>query len=524
MEGIYTVASSSSSSLYGNIGCGIKELILSKFPYNYFKYVNVSSELAFHNLKRQFGSNSNREITKRRMPYINIQPIYQVPEPDSFLQNVPLSRNLMDIQYGIDARYLFDVIKDYRYGYGLKFRINRDRIEYEVKITLATLHQQLDLYKALLNQLTWELPLYFKCSLESVIPRTIINYIGKLCRMDITKKKEMIPILLYHLNSISSYPITYKMRNASATDEFFLYYMHNIVVVFSDLSINEGNKKNMVDDEFSISFKVSAEFNLPGLYVITPSPHAYLTDVMIKDITPFVEGEGEVVDYIPLFTLTNLYNRYPKEKDGMVLYGNTIFTTDKSKNGDTDYINLDPIFEPEKQKVIRFYTSYNMKVSTLLNIYILKNRQELIEGEDYVFDYDKLSVKVFNSDYKATYRLIIYININSFNELAIELGNMTTKDKDKLTENKVDIEESLLESEGKSVFDIEYELDGKTIEVSGNYENTTKEAIDKYNDYYGNTRKDYGVIDDTIPTYTDEDGNTYLSGGLDFDDMEIHDE
>ena len=117
MDGIYTMASPSSSSLYGNVGCAIRQLILSKFPYNYFKYMNVSTEIAFHNLRRQFGSNTNNEISKRKYPQLIVQPSYQVPDQDGFLQNIPLTKNDMDIQSNIDRRYLFEVIKDKEYDW-----------------------------------------------------------------------------------------------------------------------------------------------------------------------------------------------------------------------------------------------------------------------------------------------------------------------------------------------------------------------------------------------------------------------
>ena len=221
MDGIYTMASPSTSSLYGNVGCAIRQLILSKFPYNFFQYMNVSTEVAFHNLRRQFGSNTRTEMTKRKYPQLIIQPSYQVPDQDAFLQNIPLTKNDMDIQSNLDKRYLFEVIKDNEHNWALKFKVNRDRIEYEISVITQTMHQQLDLYKAMLNQMTWDRTFYYPAALEAVIPKTMINYMGKLCNIDINKYPEMIPTFLRHMNSISGYPITYKVRNASATDEFF---------------------------------------------------------------------------------------------------------------------------------------------------------------------------------------------------------------------------------------------------------------------------------------------------------------
>ena len=268
MDGIYTMASPSSSSLYGNVGCAIRQLILSKFPYNYFQYMNVSTEVAFHNLRRQFGSNTNNEISKRKYPQLIVQPVYQVADQDAFLQNVPLTKNDMDIQSNIDRRYLFEVIRDPEYNWALKFKLNRDRIDYDVSVITHTLHQQLDIYKAMVNQMTWDRSFYYPAALEAVIPKTMVEYMSRLCNMDIYTYPEFIPTFLRHLNAYSGYPITYKVKNASATDEFFMYYKHNLVVTYTDLSIESANKKNMVDESYTITFRVSVDFNLPGLFIL----------------------------------------------------------------------------------------------------------------------------------------------------------------------------------------------------------------------------------------------------------------
>ena len=210
--------------------------------------MNVSTEIAFHNLRRQFGSNTNNEISKRKYPQLIIQPSYQVPDQDGFLQNIPLTKNDMDIQSNIDRRYLFEVIKDNQYDWSLKFKLNRDRIDYDVTIVVQTLHQQLDIYKAMINQMTWDRSFYYPAALEAVLPKTMVTYMSRLCNMDIDTYPEFIPMFLRHLNSVAGYPITYKVRNASATDEFFMYYQHNLVVTYTDLQLDSGNKKGMLDE------------------------------------------------------------------------------------------------------------------------------------------------------------------------------------------------------------------------------------------------------------------------------------
>lgn len=414
MDGIYTMASPSSSSLYGNVGCAIRELILSKFPYNYFQYMNVSTEVAFKNLRRQFGSNTNNEISKRKYPQLIIQPSYQVPDADGFLQSIPLTKNDMDIQHYTDRRYLFEVIKDNQYDWSLKFKLNRDRIDYDVTIVVQTLHQQLDIYKAMINQMTWDRSFYYPAALEAVLPKTMVTYMSRLCNMDIDTYPEFIPMFLRHLNSVAGYPITYKVRNASATDEFFMYYQHNLVVTYTDLQLDSANKKGMLDESYNITFRVSVDFNLPGLFILdgAESNLAKLR-VLLVDKTSMGKGyDQDKDDFIPLFSLSNFYNKFPQRREGLTLYGSFLFTSEEKSNSDTADIGL--LIEPEHQKAIRFHTKYGMLDKTICRVYVMKNSEELAEDQ-FTVNWDTFKIEYKNPDPSATYRVAIYMNMEVLN-------------------------------------------------------------------------------------------------------------
>lgn len=414
MDGIYTMASPSSSSLYGNVGCAIRELILSKFPYNYFQYMNVSTEVAFKNLRRQFGSNTNNEISKRKYPQLIIQPSYQVPDADGFLQSIPLTKNDMDIQHYTDRRYLFEVIKDNQYDWSLKFKLNRDRIDYDVTVVVQTLHQQLDVYKAMINQMTWDRSFYYPAALEAVLPKTMVTYMSRLCNMDIDTYPEFIPMFLRHLNSVAGYPITYKVKNASATDEFFMYYQHNLVVTYTDLQLESANKKGMLDESYNITFRVTVDFNLPGLFILdgAESNMAKLK-VLLVDKTSLGKGyDQDKDDFIPLFSLSNFYNKFPQRREGLTLYGSFLFTSEEKSHSDTADIGL--LIEPEHQKAIRFHTKYGMLDKTICRVYIMKNSEELAEDQ-FTVNWDTFKIEYKNPDPSATYRVAIYMNMEVLN-------------------------------------------------------------------------------------------------------------
>lgn len=450
MDGIYTMASSSVSSLYGNVGCAIRELILSKFPYDYFKYTNVSTEVAFKNMRRQFGSNTNNEIAKRKRPYLIIQPQYQEPDQDGFLQNVPLTKNEMDVQYGVDARYLFDIIHDYDSMYDLKFKLNRDRLEYEVTLSLSTQMQQLDIYKAMMNQITWDRWMYYPAALESVIPKTMIRYMSKLCGMDIDKNPDMIPQFIKHLNDNSAYPITYKIRNASATDEYFMYYTHRLMVLFQDINLSDGSMKGMINDAFNITFKVIVEFNLPGLYILSGNVEK-LRGFQMSIGTGDIHSENS--EYMPLFSVTNLFNRYPKKMDGLTLYSAYIFNTEAGKKLE-DTLDLSAVFSQEQAQAIKFQTDHGVMPETVARLFILRNG---VETSDWEVDWMTLTLKIKHPDDQASYRLILYVNMDSMNEILANSRITGPYDQHTLRTNTIDY--SKVEGRIHTVLDPDYEGD-----------------------------------------------------------------
>lgn len=433
MDGIVSIANGSSSTIYGCIGYAIKDLIISRFPADYFKYTSVSSEIASRNIRRSFGGNNTKtEIFKREKPFLVLQPTYSVMDLDGPLQNIPLTKNFDNLQYRVDKRYLFEIITDKKYGYNLKFKLNRDRIEFDVTVTTETLHQQLDIYRTILNQIVWERSNSYRMALEAVIPKKMIGMISKYCNMDLEEHEEYIPILLRRLNACSGYPITYKLKNANATDEWFMYYTHNVIVTFTDLNLESGNKKNMVDDSFSITFKVIAEFNLPGVFIIDGN----MDQLSKVDVTLRSREYNEENDtYIPLYAISNFQSRFPAELNGMQLYGTTMFQTTAKPRQLEDRIDLSSVLDAQHIRVIRAHKAWNMNPNTLMNVYVMMNNEMLTYDKDYIIDFNTMELVVKKIDNSATYRLIMYFNYETVNEILNNTAYNNNYDVNKLKQN-----------------------------------------------------------------------------------------
>ena len=428
------MANGSSSSLYGSIGYAVNDLIKSKFPLDYFKYTSVSSELAVRNMRRLFGGpNNSIEMQKRKKPWLIVQPIYSAVDRDGPMQNIPLTTNFDDLQYRADKTYLFQAIRDQRNGYNLKFKLNRDRIEFDITVMTSNLHSQLDIYRVMQNQMIWDRPFAYRIALESVIPKPMIAIMSKLCGMDIEQHEEYIPILLQRFNACSAYPITYKMRNASATDEWFLYYTHNVIVTFTDLTLENGNRKNMVEDEFPVTFRAIAEFNLPGVYFIDGN----IDKAMKLEISIVSKAYSEENDaYVPIYTINNLYSRFPVEANGMQLYGTTIIKTEAKKGQLEEKVDITCVLDNDHIRAIRSHKAWKMNPNTLLKVYLLRDGELLKYDTDFYIDWNTLELCIKDPDNEATYRMVMYFNYQTVNEMLSNTAYLNNYDVDKLKENK----------------------------------------------------------------------------------------
>ena len=123
MENIYTIASSSASTTYGNIMAVFKQMLIQNFSVNYFKDVYISSEIAYTNIRRRLGRNTLNEMTKLERPYMSINPILQAPNSDMYLYDIPLTKNFDNMEYGIQKNTLFPILNNARLHTGEYIRL-----------------------------------------------------------------------------------------------------------------------------------------------------------------------------------------------------------------------------------------------------------------------------------------------------------------------------------------------------------------------------------------------------------------
>lgn len=430
MECIYTLGTSSTSHTYGNVASFLMEKILSYFPQDYFKYTRIASKIAWRDIRDVLG-NENREFKKRHYPFLTITPRFSNMDNDRFGYDIPLTKNMDNLEAGMSRRTLHPVIHDRENRIMLAYKLNRDRLEFDVEIQVESAAQQLDLWKNLQNQMNWDRTYFVPTSLESMIPKSMIEYIGKMSNIDITNQQvNTIPIIIRHLNRHSKFPITYKVASATQVDSFFMFYTTKLSLLFTDLQIQDGNKRGMVDESFTISFRVVTEFNLPGMYALIGTDdnkyNGLRFDMMV--------GCGESQDIIPFYTVTNLYDRFLTDPhDGFNYYNSAVVRTDEENDGKPDAVDLKSVIEPMHMSVLESYIESGVSPNTLFRFKLLKDSVECPYGTDdplsWSIDWKRKTLTIRNSDKFATYRIVAYANMMQINNRAADLYTKLSKDK-----------------------------------------------------------------------------------------------
>ena len=411
---IYSVGATSSSCTYGNLIEFVHEDVMSKFPSGFFRYDHVSSVLAFRQMKK-YMDNTENEIRKQEKPSLFIKPNFEVGDDNIAFRNTPLTWNVQSNPEGMSRKSILPFIKDTHRGYVLGYRLNRDKLSFDVTIHVETLTKQLDTYKALENCVGFGNPYTQYASLETIIPFQMVQYMGRIIKCDLDPMKpETIPPVMQYLQSHSNYPITYKIRNSTSNPEFFMYYGVPILITYSDLTIDDGSKKEMADDIYSITFRVSVEFNHPGAYVLIGADIPFYKHLNFQ---MHIDNKDSTDTFIPIYTMDRLFEEKDEVLQGYKMYTSTIVKTEEQNFGSKDYTDLTEIIEACYLPIIKKYNFSTIDMGVIFKIKLYHGKNvELVEDTDFIVDWSRMELCIINSDPNDTYRIIVYQNRVKCNE------------------------------------------------------------------------------------------------------------
>lgn len=405
---------------YGNVCAYVTETIQSWFPPDFFKTVNISSTIAY----RYFNvlQNKNQEVFRKEKPYLIIRPRIVHDAEDSFLHGTFMTNHISEAYTMSDAGNLLTLVDDQEGGFQIKFLMNRPKIYFDVTMIVETQMSQLNLQAYLRNRVVVGRPLRWNTCLESHIPREMIAAACYVKNMQLTEPAKV----LNYLNGNSLYPITYKMKNSSGNDEYFMYYDSNIEVLISQIEIDDGSKRGHVDDSYTVSFTVETEFVTAGIYNVFTrepmmDPHFFLLDDE-SHITTSVNADKNSIE----LHLTSLRNLGLETPTGWDLYGVPAFNVGVSSV--PDILDFKPVLNNSLLRVIEYHKEKQIPFAPFIKIAVLKDNKLLNPDEgEYVLDLVNYRILTYKLSKFSTYRMVIMINVNYINELTKFLLDRETK-------------------------------------------------------------------------------------------------
>lgn len=408
---LYRACSSVSlAHTFGNATAIMTNYIESLFTDGYFKTIHTTTKIGYREF--DFNRNQDKEMSKKRKPMLVIRPRVVLDNNDAFLADTFKTRRFTDDFRSGDYDELQPFFEDRKRSIYIKYLLNRLTMDFDITIITSTTMEQLNLANYLKNRVRWEMNFPIYTYLEGHTSRKLYELISNDSGIPILDENGNIRRFLDYVNSHSCYPVTYKLKGSTGNDEFFRYYGTSMDTVFRDLSIDEGNKKNQVDDEATITFTVRTEFDAAGLY------YYYTKNTAIDDFTDISSfSDDEVV--IPVFTVDI---NYPKTKlpEGYQLYTNVMWHLE-DENATEDEVEFGEILSAVMQRLFEYCGKNNIPKEPYIHFEIMCNNYQLVEGRDFKVDLENMKLRILFCRPNVTYRLFIYTNVLYCNKLMASL-------------------------------------------------------------------------------------------------------
>lgn len=410
----YSMAAASMAHTYGNVTMFINQWLLKLFPNDYFKTNYINSTIAY----RDFATfnNNRKQFIKKQKPMLLIRPRIEINTLDELpLNQTYFCNRIYDtMNEDIDTGNLQNFFWDKDNNRQIQFLMNCLRINFDVSLVVETMMEQINLVHYFKNRVRQNYDIDLIGNLESFVSRDIMYVLAKDAGFEDVFTEEgshRMGEFLSYVNSHSYYPVTVKYKNSSGRHEFFRFHQSHLNIAITGLDIDEGNKKNMVSNEYIINFSVRCDFNTAGLYVYSSENDSAFdlpSDIIIDEAT-----------MVPLITPQEVFSN-SSLPEGWNIYTVPAFDIDSD---DRPYIlNFSSLLNTSLEEAVRYHKKNGIPLSSFMNIEILKNGRTMeLERKEYEIDWDNLEVRIYNCNEMQEYRFILSVFTTYLNDLLADI-------------------------------------------------------------------------------------------------------
>lgn len=398
------ICNTAASHTYGNVVAIIEKYLLENvFPQDLFKTVLANTTLA----SRQI-THLPHQLHKKEMPIMVLIPrINFSRDNNAFLSNTLMASRITNTHAFWGDGSLIPLAEDKKNKTYIHGHYNRCSVDIDIVLSFNTYSEQIN-YMAYLNNMV---PLghnqFIKAPLELYIPEEFCSLISHVTGNPIEENNSVYKFLTY-MNKIWHYPITYKLKGGSNTNEFFMYYIADLDVVIGEPQAGAGIKDGQIKRAFDISFTVSCEFNTIGYFTLD-SPnikkHINLKTDTDKSIIPIFSDSINLNDFdLPI---------------GWSILGWPIF---KLKYGENS-VSIDGILNDSLRVVIDHHLQHGIPMERFIKIQFRENGL-ILDDEAFYIDWQRRTLFVVHPNIRRTYRLIITVSNEYVNELIKQLYHL----------------------------------------------------------------------------------------------------
>lgn len=413
----YSMASASMAHTYGNVTTFINNWLMNLFPKNYFKTNYINSTIAYRDFATY--NNNRNQFIKKQKPMLLIRPRIEIDTQDELpINQTYLANRIYDVMNDdIETGNLQNFFWDKDNGRQIQFLMNALRINFDVTLVVETMMEQINLVHYFKNRVRQGYDITMVADLESFISRDIMYLLAKDSGFEdvfTEEGKHRMGDFLSYVNNNSMYPVTIKYKNSSGRHEFFRFHQSHLNIAISNLSIDEGSKKNQVVEEHIINFSVRCDFNTAGLYM-------YLSknEKVFEGHEPNSELNLDAVEMIPIITPQQIFSNRTLP-NGWQLFTMPAFDIDSDERPYP--LDFTLLLNTSLEEAVKYHKKHGIPLTMFLNVELTKNGRTMeIDRNEYYIDWDNLIVYVNNCNISQEYRFILSVNTLYLNDLLADI-------------------------------------------------------------------------------------------------------
>lgn len=398
------ICNTSASQTYGNVMALIEKFILDIFPADLFKTVTASTALASRQL-----NHVPRQLLKKELPIMVLSPrIVFGQGEDRFLGHTLFNDRFTNTHATWGNGSLIPLAEDPMKRLWVNGHFNRAVMYVDVVMQFNTYHEQVNWLSYIHNMIPIGHNQFVRAPLELFIPEEFCKLIGYIGGVPIEKDGSVYKFLTY-MNTIWHFPITYKLKGGSNSNEFFMYYLADIDVLFQEPQVGTGIRDGQIQRGFDITFTVRCDFNTVGYFT--------LNNPDFKKPINISSNEDATRAIVPIFSdVINLDDFVVPL--GWKILGWPIFKLGYGENS----IDIRGILNQSLEVVIDHHLKFGIPMERFIKFQFRENG-EILNDELFYIDWANRKLVLIHPNPRRTYRLIITVSTEYINNLIKETYN-----------------------------------------------------------------------------------------------------